>query len=268
MAGNSQWIVEHLDRVVKWVAWWSVVALLIEVATGSEDSLKGHPFWLWNERAVGVLFTVEFLARLWRAGRDLREYLLSPFGIIDLLSILPFWVGFVLPTSWLHTIRTLRVLRLLKLFRYSRSLQFAALGFFKSSLRLRSITVIGLIIAIFASVAIHEFERVEQEEFESLLNCFWFILVTASTVGYGDLSPVTTMGKVTVMFFMVGGLGLFAAGIGVIASSFAEVNRLYENPDIDPMQEFRKEWKKQEILLQAEGEFSVEEAGSQEDQTD
>ena len=90
------------------------------------------------------------------------------------------------------------------------------------------------------------------------------MLVTASTVGYGDLSPATTIGKVVVMLFMVGGLGLFAAGIGVIASSFAEVNRLYENPDVDPMQEFRKEWKKRQIILQAEEEYTVEEPGAEE----
>lgn len=264
MAETSQWIVDRMDRVVKWVAWWSSVALILELTVGAEHSHAGHPFWLWNERAIGVFFTIEFCARLWRSGRNLREYLISPFGVIDLVSILPFWVGFFLPTSWLHTIRTLRVLRLLKLFRYSRNLQFAALGFFKSSLRLRSLAVIGLMVAIFASVAIHEVERGEQEEFDNLFNCFWFILVTASTVGYGDLSPATAVGKVVVMLFMVGGLGLFAAGIGVIASSFAEVNRLCEDPDADPMEEFRKEWKKREIILQAEEEYTVEEAGMEE----
>ena len=91
MAEISQWIVDRMDRLVKWVAWWSIVALVLELAAGGEHSHEGHPFWVWNERAVGVFFTVEFLARLWRSGRNLREYLVSPFGVIDLISILPCW---------------------------------------------------------------------------------------------------------------------------------------------------------------------------------
>lgn len=68
MAETSLSIVDRMDRVVKWIAWWSVVALILEIAAGTEHSREGHPFWLWNERAVGLFFTVEFFARLWRSG--------------------------------------------------------------------------------------------------------------------------------------------------------------------------------------------------------
>jgi voltage-gated potassium channel len=102
---------------------YSLATYIIEIQfVGSEHSRQGPSFFLWSERTVAVLFTLEYGLR-WLSARDRRRYPLTALAIVDLLAILPFYIGFLVDLRVLRLIRTLRLLRLLKLYRYNAALQ-------------------------------------------------------------------------------------------------------------------------------------------------
>jgi voltage-gated potassium channel len=170
------------------------------------------------------------------------HYPQSALGIVDLLSILPFWIGCFLPLEWFQLLRTLRVFWLLKFFRYSRSLQLVALGFYRALPALRPLGFAMFIIGLFCSVVIFETEHDAQpDKFGNMFDAVYFTMVTVATVGYGDLSPVTTLGRLTVMLTFVTGLAVFAGILGVVGASFFKVMDEELDPNIDPIEEFRKE---------------------------
>lgn len=105
-----------LEILIKLLVLYSVGSYLIEVGTGTENSYESHWFFLWSERIVACIFSLEYIARFRPQENKPGKYILSPLGIIDLLSVLPFWLGFFVPLDWLSMIRTLRILRLLKFF--------------------------------------------------------------------------------------------------------------------------------------------------------
>jgi voltage-gated potassium channel len=109
----------YAEIFIQIVIFYSLATYLIELEVcRTEHSLAGHPFFLWSERTVAVIFTAEYLIR-WRSSEKKRSYPTSPLAIIDLLAILPFYIGFLVDMRSLRLIRTLRVLRVLKIYRYN-----------------------------------------------------------------------------------------------------------------------------------------------------
>jgi hypothetical protein len=103
-----------------------------------------------------------------------------------------------------------------------------------------------LIIGLFCSVVIFETEHDAQpDKFGNMFDAVYFTMVTVATVGYGDLSPVTTLGRLTVMLTFVTGLAVFAGILGVVGASFFKVMDEELDPNIDPLEEFRKERERQ-----------------------
>lgn len=207
-----------VERFICFVVVASVALYILEVEfAGSDNSRKGHWGWLWIERFVASVLTLEYVMRARKAG---RSYLKSSAGFIDLIAVLPFWLGFFLPESWLGLVRSMRVLRLLKLYRYSKAMRVFLKALLGTSRYLGGMLLIVFIIMLFGAVGIHEIEKEAQPEtFNSLQNCIWWTVVTLMTVGYGDMYPVTTMGKVFAEFLMVLGVGLTASFIGIVGST-------------------------------------------------
>lgn len=233
-----------VDRYLKFIVLFGTTIYLVEISTGVSDSYHSHPFFLWTERVIASIFTLEYVLRWIDDAHDNVgwHYPYSPLGIIDLISILPFWVGFFVPVSFLHLIRTLRIFRLLKFFRYSRSLQLVALGFYRAWPALKPLCFSQMIIGMFCTVFIFEIESVAQpEKFRNLLDAAYFTMVTVATVGYGDLSPVTPLGKMATMFTILTALAVFAGMLGVLGSSFFKVMEEEIDPNIDPIEEYHKE---------------------------
>lgn len=236
-------ILQRADPWLKFMVLAGTVVYLIEISLGA--TAGAHPVFWWAQCCITICFTVEYVLR-WID--DLHDHLgwhypHSPLGIIDLVSIAPFWIGLCFPSSqWLQLARTLRVFRLLKFFRYSRSLQLVALGFYRAGPALRPLGFSMLVIGLFCSTAIYELEHPAQpDKFANLFDAVYFTMVTVATVGYGDLSPVTTLGRITVMATFVSGLAVFAGILGVLGSSFFKVMEEEIDPDIDPLEEFRRE---------------------------
>ncbi len=230
-----------LEISIKLLVLYSVGSYLIEVGTGTENSYESHSFFLWSERIVALALSLEYIARLGSLKNDPIKYILSPLGIIDLLSVLPFWLGFFVPLNWLSMIRTLRVLRLLKFFRYSRSLQFIALAFYRAAFQLKALSFPILVVMIFSVVAMYEAEHAAQPEaFKSMFDSLWFTAVTITTVGYGDISPITVLGKIVAMFTFMSALSLFAGVVGILGSALTKVIEEQTDAKNDPILLFRE----------------------------
>lgn len=234
-------VIDVIDRLVVPLVWYSVAMLAIECQFyPNHDSYDTPPIFLWSERIVALIFTVEYVVRFIRnSGRGF--YPITSLGVIDLISIFPFWIGFIPAVDpHLHLVRTLRVLRMLKFFRYSRGLQLMALGFYRSYWNLRPLLLATLMMILFTMFALFEVEGMYQEEFRSLFTVAWFLEVTGTTVGYGDLSPKSMPGKIIVMVYMIGGLAIFMACFSAITSSFDQVFKEAADPDFDPLDQFDK----------------------------
>lgn len=208
--------------MLRLLVYYSVITYLIELSLGSSNSLEGVPFFLWSERAVAAIFTCEFIGRLAAADKDGDKYLKSPLGIVDAISIIPFWAGFFVPAAWLGPVRAMRILRLLKCFRYNESLQLVARGFKRAWPMCRALAFATGMFWMFSSVVIYELEKVAQPEAFTLYKSFWFTSVTMTTVGYGDMSPSTPIGQAFSMVMFIVALALYSGVLGTIASSLSE----------------------------------------------
>jgi voltage-gated potassium channel len=209
-----------------------VYVLEVEFAE-TEHSLEGHPLWLWIERIVATILTLEYFLR-WKV--EGKKYPSSLLGIIDLIAVLPFWIGFIAPVNWLGLIRSMRILRLLKLYRHSHAMRIFVQALLGSSRYLMGMFLIVFIFILFSAVGIREIEREAQPEaFGSLFDSVWWTIVTLMSVGYGDVVPITIIGKLFAQFVMVVGVGLTAAFIGIVGSNvFAQVQKLESEKDEDP----------------------------------
>ncbi|MDB4552784.1 ion transporter [bacterium] len=206
-----------IERFIAFVIVGSVALYIVEVEyAGTDNSRQGHHLWLWIERIVASIFTIEYVLRARQIG---TSYLKSRAGFIDLIAFLPFWIGFFVPAVWLGLIRSMRVLRLLKLYRYSKAMRVFLQALIGSKKYLGGMLLIVFIIMLFGAVGIHEIEKEAQPDFNSLANCIWWTVVTLMTVGYGDMYPVTPLGKVFAEFLMVIGVGLTASFIGIVGSN-------------------------------------------------
>ena len=212
---------------IRIVVLYSVAMLLVEMQwSGSENSLQGHPFFLWSERIVALVFTAEFIIR-YREAKDKKKYLLSPQAFIDLLSILPFYMGFfVADKGFLRMVRTLRLLRVLKFARYNTTVKHIADAF--ASVR-REMQVLGILTAfclLFGGAAILECEHYAQpDKFRTIGDGLWWATVPLTTIGYGDLCPVTDHGRAVASGVVFGGASIFAAFLGMIGAVFVDAAR-------------------------------------------
>lgn len=237
-------LLKNADPYLKLMVLFSTLIYLLEITTRQRD----HEFFVWSQRLIGVLFTIEYILRWLDDIHDNKgwHYPHSPLGIIDLVSIIPFWVQFFVPLQYMQLVSTLRIFRLLKFFRYSRSLQLVALGFYRAAPALQPLLFSQLIIGLFCAVAVFEVESPAQpDKFGNLFDAAYFTMVTVATVGYGDLSPITPIGRIITMFTFVTGLAIFAGILGVLGSSFFKVMEEEIDPNIDPLEEFHKERERQ-----------------------
>ncbi|OAB63656.1 ion transporter [Leptolyngbya valderiana BDU 20041] len=180
-----------------------------------------------------IFFTIGYLLRLWSCTADRRyrspvrgriRYGLTPLAIIDLMAILPFYILLIFPQlKFIQSTRLFRLFRLLKISRYSKSLR--TLGRVLESKRRELVMTLFsvLILLVFASSLMFFAEtQAQPEAFPSIPAAMWWGVVTLTTVGYGDVYPVTPIGKLFGALLAFLGIGLFALPAGIIASGFSE----------------------------------------------
>ncbi len=230
------------DAVANFVNRTLVVLIILNViafAAGTIPELAakyGTFFEAFNLFSI-LIFTAEYLLRLWACVElpflghfspfRARVYFAArPLMIIDLLAILPFYLSFIVPID-LRYLRIFRLLRFFKLLRYSTALNTVVRVIASERRALVAALVVMLTLIFFASTGIYLLERKAQPDaFGSVPAAAWWALSTLTTVGYGDVVPITAYGKLFGGLVMIFGLGMFALPIGILAAGFSrDANR-------------------------------------------
>ena len=176
-----------------------------------------------------LVFTAEYLARIAVADKKL-SYIFSFFGLIDLLAILPFYLMTGLDLRAVRAFRLLRLVRVLKLARYSA----AARRFHKAFLLAREELILFVLVAsimlYLAAVGIYYFEHEAQPEaFQSVFHSLWWAVATLTTVGYGDVYPITAGGRIFTAFVLFVGLGIVAIPAGMVATALSRARTIEDD---------------------------------------
>ena len=173
----------------------------------------------WIEVTVVVLLTAEYLLRLKAADQPLA-YALSLFGVVDLLAILPFYLTIGVDLRAVKVLRALRIISLLKLTRYNAAMSRFARSFALAKEEFALFVIATMMILFLAAVGIYYFERDAQPEaFASVFHSLWWAVTTLTTVGYGDVYPITVGGRFFTYIVVMVGLGVIAVPASVLASA-------------------------------------------------
>lgn len=198
----------------------SVIAFSIETIPDISQSTRS--FLKRLEVFCVIIFTIEYLLRIY-VSPSKTKFIFSFFGIIDLLAILPFYLALGIDLRSVRTLRLVRLFRLFKLVRYNRViLKFnKALSYAKEELTL--FFFITIVLIYLAAVGIYYFENeIQPENFASVFDSLWWAVATLTTVGYGDVYPITAGGKIFTFFVLLIGLGIVAVPAGIISSALTK----------------------------------------------
>ena len=166
-----------------------------------------------------IVFTIEYVLRIYVADKKLK-FIFSFFGIIDLLAILPFYLSFGIDLRSLRALRFVRLFRLFKLVRYNKALKHFAKAIRIAKEEIMLFLFITLILIYLSAVGIYYFEHDAQpEHFSSIFDSLWWAIITLTTVGYGDVYPITIGGRVFTFFILMIGLGIVAIPTGILSSA-------------------------------------------------
>ena len=168
------------------------------------------------------LFSVEYLLRVFLNKNPFR-YIFSFFGIIDLLAILPFYLASGIDLRSIRIFRLFRLFRVFKLLQYNDALDRVSDAFASVKKELVVFGVATIFLLYVAAVGIYYCENPSQpEQFKSVFHSLWWAVTTLTTVGYGDMYPITVGGKIFTTFVVFIGMGMVAIPTGLLASSFVK----------------------------------------------
>lgn len=210
-----------------------IIAIVISILIVTCDSLfRGH-FWVMRtfvvlEYVLTAFFTVEYLARLYCSPRP-RAYALSFFGIIDILSILPMYLGFFVHSArFMIVLRSFRLIRIFRIFRLFAFLQEGYLLLESIRASIRKISVFFLfvtIIVICLGTVMYMVEHdVPGSQFTDIPTSIYWAVVTMTTVGYGDITPVTDAGRFFSAIVMLLGYTIIAVPTGIVTASMVQAS--------------------------------------------
>jgi voltage-gated potassium channel len=230
-------IVEERDTRSGQIFDLAVQALIaVSLITYSLETLPGlSPSMLrllnWAEVGIVLLFTLEYGLRIYTAPRKLA-FIFSFFGLVDLLAILPFYLATTLDLRTIRAFRLLRLFRTLKIVRYNRAIQRFHRALLIAREEIILFGMVAILLLYLSAVGIHHFEHEAQPEaFASVFHALWWSVCTLTTVGYGDVFPITPGGKFFTSIVLVIGLGIVAVPAGLVASALSKSRELEEEQD-------------------------------------
>lgn len=198
----------------------------------------------WIEKISVFIFTIEYILRVYLAKKTFK-YIFSFYGIIDLIAIAPFFLGASTDFMSLRAFRIFRIFRAFKLIRYNKALN----RFHRAWKLIKEEMVLFLIVtSIFlflASAGIYYFENAAQPElFSSIFSSGWWAIVTLTTVGYGDIYPITIGGRFFTFFILMIGVGIVTIPAGLVASALTKT-RITDKAEADEKLKLEKEKEKE-----------------------
>ncbi len=198
----------------------SLISFSIETLPGLSERFQAVLRFI--EVGTVIIFSVEYVLRILISEKPLN-FVFSFYGVVDLVAVLPFYIATGVDLRAIRAVRLLRLIRAFKLIRYSKAVQrfHRALVIAKEELIL--FFVLTLMILYFTAVGIYFFEHEAQPEvFSSVFHSMWWAIATLTTVGYGDVYPITLGGKIFTFFILMVGLGVVAVPTGLLASALSK----------------------------------------------
>jgi len=210
-----------------------LVIILISVLVVLLESVPKYKLAYGNffniiEWIITILFTVEYFLRIITVKKPLK-YVFSTYGIIDLLATLPKYLGlFIVNTQVLTTLRALRLLRvftILKLVRYTNASNNLSKAIKASKAKIGVFIFVVLVLSIILGTIVYLIEGNANSGFNSIPQSIYWVIVTMTTVGYGDIAPVTPLGQFFATIVMVMGYGIIAVPTGIISSEINQTQK-------------------------------------------
>lgn len=213
----------------------NVIVVILETVQSIHD--KYLTFFHYFDLISVLIFSAEYVLRVWSCNNDPRyqhtfygrlKYMFSVDALIDIIAILPFYIHAIVGLD-LRILRILRLLRFLRLFRltaYMKSAKMIRNVFLRRASELKLSVVLILFLLIIASSIMYFAEHLAQPTvFTSIPATFWWAIVTLTSVGYGDMVPITVVGKLMTGVIMLAGVAIFALPAGIISAGFLEEMR-------------------------------------------
>lgn len=181
------------------------------------------------ETVTVIIFSLEYILRLYVSKKPL-SYMFSFYGIVDILAILPFYINIFVDLRFLRVFRIFRVFRALKLLRYSKAIKRFNLAFKIVKEEVVLFIIVSVVLIFISSAIIYYFENESQPEvFSSIFHSAWWSIVTLTTVGYGDVYPITLGGKIFTFFVLMIGVGFVTVPAGLVATALSKARELEED---------------------------------------
>lgn len=190
-----------------------------------------------------IIFTVEYLLRIWTSDllypeygkiKSRVKYIFSFMALVDLFAILPFYIPFItnVDLRMLRLLRLIRMIRIFKLNRYTTSLSVISNVLIRKKEQLISSVFVVFILMLISSILMYYFEHDAQPDvFENAFSGLWWAIATLTTVGYGDIYPITFLGKIISAVIALLGIGMVAVPTGIISAGFSEELEEQKNED-------------------------------------
>lgn len=220
-----------LDTFIILLIAFNVMAVILE----TEESIRAEAQLFFDifETFSSVFFTIEYFLRIWTCTLDPRyahpvkgriRYAFSFMAMVDLIAVAPFYMQFIaVDTRIARAIRLLRLVRILKMGRYAHAVSTLSRVFARKKEELAIATFVSVMLLILCSSVMFFVENEAQpEKFRSIPESMWWAIATLTSVGYGDVAPITGMGKVFGAVICMIGVLLVAIPTGILASGFAE----------------------------------------------
>lgn len=228
------WPDKGLSPVNRWISALIVLAVLVGILDTEVAVREAAPgLFSWLEWALISVFTVEYVARVYSAGEDPAyaglhgrlRYMAEFWSLVDLLAILPFLITLGSYNAFLlRLFRFFRLLRLARLGRYTDAWDVLGEALYSRRFELVISAGLAVVLLVFSSALLYLVEGADQPDaFGSIPRALWWSIATLTTVGYGDVAPISALGRVFAGLTAVAGIGLIAMPTGILAAAFSDV---------------------------------------------
>lgn len=222
---NRKWT-DRIDKFIYVLILLSTLAIILE---SDQELSKTYHRLFQNFEVISVaIFSLEYIYRTvlgFRRNKNLK-YNYSFYGLIDLIAVLPFFLplAFAFDSRALRILRLIRALRVLKVSQHSKAVKHLLQVFKQIKGELTLTFFLSLILIVFSGIVVYYAENPSQPDvFNNIGNSIWWALATLTTVGYGDIYPITLLGKLIASFVAIVGIGLIAIPTGLISATYVDI---------------------------------------------